>query len=79
MIQITKRESMLIQNHFPKAEIISTKHRSYLIGKETDDVGRFLLSRRGEPQPPTRREKERERLGDRFGHMFSDRQTRCRP
>ena len=73
MIEISKAERKAIQKQFPKAQIVSTRNRCYVATRETDDVGRFLLTLRGKQQPPTRRELARERLGDRYGHLFSDR------
>ena len=70
MIQITREESNQIRQRFPKATIKSTKSHNYLVTSGNDNVGRFLLSLRGEPQPPTRRDVER--LQNRFGNRSAD-------
>ena len=79
MIEITDNERKQIQRQFPKAAIVTTKHRCYVATRETDDVGRFLLTLRNQPQPPSRRQLSRERLDDRYGHMFTDRSHNRRP
>ena len=70
MIQITHEESNQIRQRFPKATIKSSKHHTYLATSGVDDVGRFLLSLRGQPQPPSRRDVER--LQNRFGNRSND-------
>ena len=77
MVQITDQERKQIQKRFPQAKIVNTRHNAFLVCREVDEIGRFLFSIRGADQPPTRR--ERERLGDRYGHLFSDRSPRRRP
>jgi len=77
MVQITDRERKMIMERFPKASVTTTKNRCYLVTTGVDDVGRYLLSLRGEPQPPTRRQGQQanrpERIGDRFRNgVFSN-------
>ena len=56
MRQITKCEREIILAQYPKAEIVRTRHRAYLAGRDTDIPGRILLKMRGITPPPSRRE-----------------------
>lgn len=80
MFSISKSERQLIESKFPKAEIVATRHHAFLIGRDVDSAVRFLYGLRGWESPPSRREREQygERLGDRFGHLFSDHLPRHR-
>lgn len=73
MIPISEDERKKIEKRFPKAEIVGTRHHSFLIVREHDESLRFLYSLRGMKSPPTRKEKERTNL---FQHIFSDRSHR---
>ena len=59
MIQITKGEQKTILDRFPWAEIKTTRHKAYLIGRDGSEPVRLLLSIRGLPQPLSRRDKIR--------------------
>lgn len=59
MTLLNKRERDAILTRFPKAEIVSTRHRYYLVGNGVDEPSRLLLDLRGLPQPPSRKAKAR--------------------
>jgi len=80
MIQITDQECKQLRKRFPKtAQIVASKHHSFLMGYDTSEEVRFLFSLRGKQQPHSRRQLSRERLGDRYGHMFSELSRNRRP
>lgn len=70
MIPISNDERKAVEKRFTEAEIVSTRHHSFLIVREQDETLQFLQSLRGVKSQPTRRGKERSNL---FQHIFSDR------
>lgn len=61
MFLITRQERDAILECFPKAEIVATRHKHYLVGSITDDPTRLLFSMRGITPPPSRKERIRSR------------------
>ena len=59
MQQINKREREAILTRFPKADIVSTRHRYFLAGYATTAPARFLAVLRGQTPPPSRKDKAR--------------------
>lgn len=57
MTEITRPERETITAKFPKAEIVKTRHRYYVVGADTSEPLRLLFSLRGITPPPSRRER----------------------
>lgn len=47
LFYISKREKRTILDQYPKAEIVNTKYRSYLVGRNDSDPVKLLLQLRG--------------------------------
>ena len=61
MVIMDRRERDAIIARFPKADIVKTKHRYFLIGAYSSEPMRLLLSMRGITPPPSRKDKARNR------------------
>ena len=74
MYSINKREKQIILERFPKAEIVTSKHKAFLVASDVDETARLLLTLRGIQPPSTRRERAAAaRSGNGYGY---DRQRR---
>ena len=73
MIPISNDERKAIEKRFPEAEIVSTRHHSFLIDREQVETLQFLHSLRGAKSPTPRKEKERSK--NLFQHIFSKRSS----
>lgn len=69
MIAISKSERKILEKRFPKAEIVATRHHSFLVGRKPDEPVLFLYSLRGGKSP----QKEKDHSHNRFQHLFSER------
>ena len=59
MMLLNKRERDAILDRFPRAEIVSTRHRFYLVGSDAAEPARLLMELRGITPPPSRRDRTR--------------------
>ena len=59
MVLMDRRERDAIIARFPKAEIVKTRHRYFLVGSDITQTGRLLMELRGITPPPSRRERAR--------------------
>ena len=57
MLQIDKHERDAVLNRFPKADIVRTRHRYFLIGASNCEEMRLVLTMRGITPPMSRRER----------------------
>ena len=68
MTLISKQERKAILDRFPKAEIVSTRHRYYLVVSDTSQPGRLLMELRGITTPPTRKDRARAQARSGYGY-----------